>query len=149
MPILRRTTFIRAPLPEVFTFFSDPQNLARITPEKMGFEIVAAPDRSLRAGDRIEYRIRILGVPLRWTTLITRWEENVAFADLQERGPYRRWLHTHSFRAVDGGVEMGDVVEYELPLGLLGRLAAGWMVRRQLRTIFDHRAAAIEGYFRA
>jgi len=115
----------------------------------MGFQIVEAPARAVREGDRIRYRIRVMGIPLRWTTLITRWEENVVFADLQERGPYRHWLHTHTFRAVDGGVEIGDLVEYELPLGLLGRLGGGWLVRRQLRTIFDHRAVAIAAYFRA
>lgn len=149
MQTLQRTTFIKAPLDKVFAFFSDPRNLARITPESMGFEIVEAPARAVREGDRIRYRIRVMGIPLRWTTLITRWEENVVFADLQERGPYRHWLHTHTFRAVDGGVEMGDLVEYELPLGLLGRLGGEWLVRRQLRTIFDHRAAAIAAYFRA
>ena len=149
MPTLQRTTFIKASLPDVFRFFSEPANLARITPPKMGFEIVEGPDRPLRAGDRIRYRIRILGFPLRWTTLITRWEENVAFADLQERGPYRRWLHTHTFRAVKDGVEMGDVVDYELPLGWLGGVVAGGMVRRQLRTIFDYRESVIAAYFSA
>ena len=136
-------------MPDVFRFFSDPGNLARLTPPEMGFQIVDAPDRPLRAGDRIRYRIRIFGISLGWTTLITRWEENVAFADLQERGPYRRWLHTHTFRAVKDGVEMQDVVDYQLPLGLLGRIVAGKMVRHQLRTIFDYRETAIAGYFSA
>ena len=145
--ILERLTTVEAPLERVFQFFSDPRNLGKITPPAMGFQIVSAPDRALREGDRIEYKIKVLGVPLRWVTLITSWRENESFSDFQEKGPYRRWLHTHTFRAVGGGTEMRDRVEYELPLGWAGELAAGWFIRLQLRGIFDYRAKAIHAEF--
>nr|MDQ3280020.1 TIGR01777 family protein [Acidobacteriota bacterium] len=79
-----RTTRIAAPLAAVFDFFSAPRNLGRITPPEMGFRIVEGPDRRLREGDRIRYRIRVMGVPMSWTTRITLWREGEAFADLQE-----------------------------------------------------------------
>ena len=145
--ILERITTVDAPLEEVFRFFSDPRNLGKITPPAMGFNILAAPDRALRVGDRIEYRIKVLGMPLRWVTRITSWRQNESFSDFQEKGPYRRWLHTHTFRASGNGVEMHDRVEYELPLGWVGELAAGWFIRRQLRGIFDYRAEAIHAAF--
>lgn len=145
--VLDQTTFIAAPLAEVFAFFSAPENLGRITPPGMGFRITKGPGRQLQEGDRIDYSIRILGLPMRWTTRITLWREGEAFADLQERGPYRYWHHTHTFREVDGGVEMHDRVEYELPFGFLGRLAGGPIVRRQLAAIFAYRAAAIREIF--
>ncbi len=113
----------------------------------MGFRIVSAPDRALREGDRIEYRVKVLGLPLRWVTLITSWRENESFSDLQEKGPYRHWLHTHSFRQSGKVVEMHDRVEYELPLGWLGQLVAGWFIRMQLNGIFDYRAQAIHAAF--
>ena len=94
--ILDRLTTVDAPLEKVFEFFSDPRNLGKITPPAMGFRIVSAPDRALGEGDRIEYRIKVLGLPLRWVTLITSWRQNQSFSDLQEKGPYRRWLHTHT-----------------------------------------------------
>ncbi|HEY0142879.1 MAG TPA: SRPBCC family protein [Thermoanaerobaculia bacterium] len=144
-----RTTRIAAPIADVFAFFGAPANLGRITPPEMGFRITDGPDRPLRAGDRISYRIRIMGIPIHWRTLITRWEDSVAFADLQERGPYRYWLHTHTFRDLGNEVEMHDLVEYELPLGVLGRLFGGWFVRRQLEAIFDYRADVIDATFRA
>lgn len=143
-----RTTHIDAPLAEVFSFFSMHENLQRITPARMRFRIIQSPDPRLKEGDRIEYALRFLGVPLRWTTLITRFRENDVFADLQERGPFRYWLHTHTFRAVDGSVEMHDRVEYELPLGLLGRVFGAALVARQLRTVFEFRAEAIRAAFR-
>lgn len=145
--VLETTTVIAAPLADVFEFFSTPGNLGRITPPNMGFRITAGPDRRLREGDRIQYAIRIFGVPLRWTTRITLWREGEAFADLQESGPYRYWHHTHTFREVDGAVEMHDRVEYELPFGFLGRLFGAPIVRRQLEAIFAYRAAAIREIF--
>jgi len=145
--ILERETVIAAPRRTVFEFFSDPRNLARITPRALGFEIVDAPDRRLREGDRIRYRIRLLGISLPWVSRITEWRENTGFVDEQERGPYKRWRHEHTLFASNRGVLMRDRVEYELPFGALGRVVAGWWVRRNLERIFDFRARAIGEIF--
>jgi ligand-binding SRPBCC domain-containing protein len=142
-----RKTFIPVPPPELFRFFADPANLGRITPPSMHFRTVEGPDRPLRAGDRIRYRLRVAMVPIGWTSVIASWNENESFSDLQERGPYRYWLHTHRFRAVEGGTEMLDHVEYQLPLGWLGGLVAGWFVTIQLRAIFDFRGHTIRTLF--
>jgi ligand-binding SRPBCC domain-containing protein len=145
--LLERTTLVRAPLASVFDFFSDPRNLARLTPPAMRFRIVEAPDRKLRAGDRMRYTIRLLGIPVGWTTLITSWDEGRSFSDVQERGPYRSWTHTHAFAAVGDGVRMRDRIEYELPFGVLGRIAHAFWVGPQLRRIFDYRERAIREVF--
>jgi ligand-binding SRPBCC domain-containing protein len=145
--VMELTTRVAGSLADVFRFFSDPQNLARLTPEAMRFKIRMAPLRPLRRGDRIEYSIRIFGLPVRWTTLITAWRENELFEDLQESGPYRYWLHTHSFRESGVETEMRDRVEYELPFGIFGRLFGGALVGRQLRRIFAYRAEAIGRVF--
>jgi ligand-binding SRPBCC domain-containing protein len=139
---------IAAPLPAIFEFFSAPANLGRITPPQMRFRIAHGPDRALRQGDRIQYVFRIFGIPMRWTTLITLWNDCEAFADMQERGPYRYWLHTHTFRQLGAEVEMTDLVEYELPFGLLGRLFGSRLVAPQLEAIFTYRAGVIAEVFR-
>ena len=141
--IFERTTTIAAPLPRVFDFFAQPGNLARITPPSTRFRIVAGPGRRLREGDRIEYALRVFGLPFCWTSRIEAWRENESFADVQERGPYKSWRHTHSFRATAEGTEMHDRVEYELPFGVLGTLVAGRLVARKLEAIFDFRSRAV------
>ena len=141
--IFERTTKIPAPLPRVFAFFSEPDNLARITPPSARFRIVRGPQRRLRQGDVVDYALRVFGLPIRWRSRIDGWRENELFADVQERGPFASWRHTHVFREVAGGVEMHDVVEYALPFGILGRLVAGRLVRRKLEEIFDYRARAV------
>lgn len=145
--ILERTTSIRAPLADVFRFFSLPANLGVITPPWLGFTILSAPDRTLAAGDRIIYRIRLAGIPMRWVTLISDWREGESFTDSQEKGPYRKWVHTHSFEKTDDGVLMRDRVDYELPFGTLGRLFGGWLVRLQLKAIFEFRERKIREIF--
>jgi ligand-binding SRPBCC domain-containing protein len=145
--LLERTTFVPASAAEVFAFFSRPENLARITPPSLGFVIRELPEGGIREGARIVYRIRVAGLPLTWVTRIARWNPDQAFVDEQLRGPYRRWVHTHTFTERDGGVDMRDRVDYELPFGLVGRLFGGWFVRRQLRAIFDCRETRIREIF--
>ena len=148
MHVLERSQRLAAPLPEVFAFFSDPRNLARITPAGLRFRIVGAP-AALAEGSRLEYRIRWTFLTLRWVTRITRWNPPFEFQDVQERGPYRTWIHTHRFTEDQDGVTMHDRVEYELPFGPVGRLVQAWRVRRQLEGIFEYRRRAIGEIFGA
>jgi ligand-binding SRPBCC domain-containing protein len=145
--IFERTTTLAAPLAEVFDFFAQPENLARITPPAVGFRVLRAPARPLREGDVLEYRLRAAGLPLRWRSRITLWQPGRAFADLQERGPFAYWLHTHTFSEEGNVVTMHDHVDYRLPFGLLGRLVASALVRRTIAKAFDYRAAALRNRF--
>jgi len=146
--VFERTTRIAAPRADVFRFFAEPENLGRITPPEMRFRIIKGPGLMLREGDRIEYAFRVFGLPMRWTSHIASWREGESFSDFQERGPYKYWLHTHSFRDDGEGTEMHDRVEYTLPFGFLGRLIAAPLVRRELERVFDYRGAATEAHCR-
>lgn len=145
--VLEREQEVRATAREVFAFFSDPANLARLTPPGMRFRMVGPPSGELRAGSRLEYRIQWTFLRLRWVTRITRWAPEFEFEDVQEEGPYRFWIHTHRFEPHTRGTLMRDRVKYELPLGPLGLLAHRLLVRRQLEAIFDFRRRAIEEIF--
>lgn len=149
MYVLDQTQRIEAPPQTVFAFFSDPANLARITPPWLSFRIHGAMPRPIQEGSRIEYRIRWTVFRLRWVTRITRWSPTAGFQDLQEEGPYAAWIHTHRFTPDGTGVIMQDHVEYALPLGVLGRLVHRLRVRRQLEQIFEYRRDAIERLFPA
>jgi hypothetical protein len=128
---------------ELFTFFQAPENLAKITPPRMGFRIITPLPIEMKVGTIIDYTIKVLGIPVRWRTLITTYHVPSRFVDEQLKGPYAFWHHTHTFLPVEGGTEMTDTVRYILPLGILGELAHVLIVRRQLEEIFDFRASAI------
>ena len=147
MYLLEREQWVPRPIEEVFTFFSDAKNLEVITPAWLGFRILSPAPIVMRPGARIDYRISLHGVPLRWVTEIESWDPPSEFVDVQLRGPYRLWYHTHRFEPVDGGTLMRDVVRYVLPFGLLGRLAHAVRVKPDLDAIFEYRALRISEVF--
>ena len=136
--VLEREQTIARPLVETFAFFADPGNLQAITPEWLRFRILEAPER-LTGGSQLRYRLRLLGWRISWLTEITDWEPPHRFADVQRRGPYRLWEHTHEFEDDGlGGTRMRDTVRYSVPGGpfapIVQRVVALW-----LRRIFDFR----------
>lgn len=151
MPVylLERTQFLPVSLEEAWGFFSAPGNLAHITPPEMGFEVLSeSGSGQIYPGQIITYYVRpLLGLRLFWMTEITHVQDREYFVDEQRSGPYAFWHHTHFFRAVSGGVEMRDQVYYQLPFGILGRLAHALMVRRKLAGIFDFRYRYLENHF--
>jgi ligand-binding SRPBCC domain-containing protein len=127
----------------VFGFFADAFNLEAITPPWLRFRIVTPRPIGMGPGTLIEYRLRLHGVPIRWLTRIEIWEPGVRFVDVQVRGPYRVWHHTHAFEPHERGTLVRDTVRYALSGGPLGRLAHAAFVARDLERIFDFRHAEV------
>jgi hypothetical protein len=123
----------------VFKVFEDPYNLAKITPANLSFRVISKEHATMRKGAEIEYNIRWLGVSLYWKTLVLEYQPPFLFIDKQLKGPYRRWVHQHTFETVPEGVRVRDHVEYARPFGLLGRAVHAAIVRRQLSRIFNYR----------
>ena len=140
---LAREQLVARPLDEVFAFFAQARNLERITPPWLRFEVLTAEPIEMRAGTVIAYRLRLHGIPLRWTARIEDWRDGRGFVDRQIRGPYRLWHHRHEFDPHPDGTIVRDRVRYALPAWLLGDAAHALLVRRDLRRIFDYRAAAV------
>jgi ligand-binding SRPBCC domain-containing protein len=140
---LQRRQVVGGELAQVFGFFKAPRNLEAITPPWLAFRVLHTTDDEVQEGTRIRYGLRMHGIPFRWESRISEYRENEMFADEQLTGPYRYWYHRHLFVPVPGGVAIEDVVEYQLPLGPLGRVAHTAFVRGQLARIFDHRAQVI------
>lgn len=143
---LQALQVIHRPVEGVFPFFAEAENLERLTPPWLHFQILTERPIFMGSGTRIAYRLRLLGLPLRWETLISRWDPPRAFVDEQAKGPYALWIHTHTFKAVEGGTLMEDHVQYRLPFGLVGELAHP-VVRRWLRRIFLFRRREVDRLF--
>jgi ligand-binding SRPBCC domain-containing protein len=144
---LQREQWIPASLERVVAFFSDAGKLDLLTPPWVGFQVLTPLPIAMRADVRIEYRIRLAGVPVRWRTRITEWDPPRGFVDVQERGPYALWEHTHRFRPCGNGVLMEDRVRYALPFGLLGAAVHRLAVQAALASIFDFRFTRIRELF--
>lgn len=144
---LSTTIVVRAPLDTVFPFFADPGNLEALTPSFLSFRIVTAKPIAMQAGTRIDYRLKIHGIPVRWRTEITHYEPPRRFVDVQLRGPYRLWHHEHTFRSVPEGTEIGDRVHFLPKGGPLAPLLVRLFVRKDVLAIFGHREKQIASRF--
>ncbi|MBK6904264.1 MAG: SRPBCC family protein [Saprospirales bacterium] len=137
---LKRTQRLPIDLQTAWDFFSSPRNLSVITPPEMGFELRSELPEKMYPGLFITYTVRpLLGIPLTWVTEITHIREGEYFVDEQRVGPYRIWHHQHFFKEIPSGVEMTDIVDYQLPLGFLGKLAHPILVKSRLQDIFAFR----------
>jgi ligand-binding SRPBCC domain-containing protein len=145
---LQRELRVPHPLSVVFDFFSRAENLEKLTPPWMRFRILTPPPIEMKEGAAIAYALRVRGIPLRWISKIERWNPPFEFIDVQVKGPYKFWRHTHRFSEVEGGTSIVDIVHYALPFGPLGRLIHRLQVARDLAKIFDYRARQVQALFR-
>lgn len=141
-----QSLWLPAPPERVFPFFADARNLERITPPWLRFRVLTTGEIRMAEGTRIDYRLRLRGLPLRWQSEITAWEPPLRFVDSQRRGPYRFWIHEHRFEAEAGGTRVLDSVNY-LPPG--GQLVNRLFVAREVAAIFAFRSEALRRQFPA
>ena len=127
-------------LDQAWELLSDPKNLKLITPEYMCFNILSGADRPMYAGQIIQYIVTpILGIKTKWVTEITHVVDKSYFVDEQRFGPYALWHHKHFIKEIPGGVEMEDIVDYKVPMGILGQLVHPFLVKPKLNEIFEYR----------
>jgi ligand-binding SRPBCC domain-containing protein len=141
---LERVQVVPRPLARTFRFFSDARNLQRLTPAFLNFKFLSPPPEVMHPGTAIDYQIRLYGVPVHWRTRIEIVDPPNKFVDVQEKGPYALWRHSHTFKDLGGGrTEVKDRVEYAMPLGLLGEFAYHLFVARSLAQIFEFRESKL------
>jgi ligand-binding SRPBCC domain-containing protein len=141
---LRSEIWLPSPLEQVFAFFADARNLQNITPDWLDFSIVTPTPIAMCSGALIDYRLKVHGFPIRWQSEITAWDPPRRFVDEQRRGPYKLWIHEHSFEELDGGTLVRDLVRYAAPGGeLIERL----FVRRDVERIFEFRRSKLLALF--
>jgi ligand-binding SRPBCC domain-containing protein len=143
---LETELWLDRPLEDVFGFFAEACNLEALTPPWVGFEVLTPAPITMARGTLIDYRIRVHGFPLRWRTEIAEWEPPHRFVDVQLRGPYTLWHHTHLFEERDGGTLCRDHVRYR-PRG--GALVNRLFVRRDVERIFRFREQRMKELFPA
>lgn len=142
--------FLPISIDEAWQFFSSPKNLATITPEELDFKILSkSDDEGIYEGMIIDYTVKpLFKIPLHWQTEICKVKKGMFFTDRQLKGPYKLWEHTHTFRPVKCGVWMQDVINYQLPFGILGNIAHAVLVRKKIQNIFTYRKNILEKIFR-
>ena len=133
---------------EVFNFFKEVKNLEFITPEYLNFKILNMNTKEVEKNSIINYRLKLHGIPFKWQTRIKDFVDGEMFIDEQLKGPYKSWIHTHTFFSKEGGTLIKDHVAYEIPFGFLGKFFMSAYIKSDLNKIFTHRRKVIDNYFR-
>ncbi|MBZ0180397.1 MAG: SRPBCC family protein [Melioribacteraceae bacterium] len=144
---LYREQIVNKPLEEVFAFFEKPENLEVITPKWMKFKIKTPPPLIMKVGAEFDYKIDLMKIPLKWKTIITEYAPPYKFVDVQKKGPYKKWIHTHTFETIGDKTKITDNVDYEIPAGILGSILNKIYIGKTLKAIFDFRETTINRMF--
>lgn len=145
---LQRKQFLPVSIDEAWEYFSSPINLSKITPDKLGFEVISDLSVKMYPGMIIQYFVKpLLNIRVRWVTEITHVNQPFYFVDEQKSGPYNMWHHQHKFTEVEGGVIMEDEINYSLPFGFLGRILHSVLVKADLNYIFEYRNSVLKTIF--
>lgn len=149
MAVFQASQIIKTDIDTCWEFFSNPANLSRITPPEMKFIITfPKPVPVMYQGMIIKYKVSpLFNLPVEWITEISHVTKPHYFVDTQLKGPYKIWHHQHFFESTHEGIKVTDIVNYDLPFGLLGKLLAGRIVRKKVQSIFNYRKDVIEREF--
>ena len=148
MYTLHKKQNIPITLDQAWEFLSNPKNLSILTPKEMNMTIVSGADRPMYAGQVIQYSVTpVAGIKTKWISEITHFVEGKYFVDLQLYGPYAFWHHQHFIHEIDGGVQMEDIINYKVPLGILGKMVHPFLVKPKLEQIFEYRKKQLTELF--
>lgn len=144
---LYHKTLIPVPVDSAFAFFSQAENLDRITPAWVHFRLLSPTPIAMDKGTLIDLGLKLNGIRFRWRTEITAWDPPYSFEDRQIEGPFKQWEHMHRFAAQGDHTLMEDAVVYRVPGGVLEPLVHHWFVRAKLEAIFSFREARLQEIF--
>jgi len=142
-----KKTIINKDIKDVFGFFSKAENLNKLTPSFLGFEIVSPLSIKMEEGTIIDYKINLNGFKMNWRSVITKWDPPFCFEDTQVKGPYKIWIHEHKFEVESGTTLMTDTIQYLSPVGIFEFIPHNLFVRRKVESIFDYREKILSEIF--
>jgi uncharacterized protein len=145
---LKKEQWIPKKRKEAFAYFCDEKNLESLTPDFLKFRVLGKSTQEIKEGTTIDYQLNVHGLPMKWRTLIKEWTPGEQFIDTQISGPYKSWVHTHSFEDLKEGTLICDKVIYRMPLGWLGRTVSRPFVERDVKNIFKFRAQVLAKLYR-
>jgi uncharacterized protein (TIGR01777 family) len=137
--VLENLIWIEKPIDKTFDFFSSEKNLEILTPKYLNFRVIGKSTDVIEEGTLINYKLNLHGIPIKWKSLISKFKNQTHFIDEQLNGPYKKWVHLHEFKTINGGTLIHDKVIYKIPFGKIGKLIAGSFIRRDLNNIFKYR----------
>lgn len=147
MKVYKNSVIVPDTIESVFDFFNRPENLVKLMPSFMSFQLLTPGQLIMKEGAIFDYKVSVFGIPNRWTTYISDYNPPYSFADIQLKGPHSYWHHVHEFEQSHNGTRVSDTIHYVMPLGILGQLADVCVMAPIVSRLFNHRKRVIEQTF--
>ena len=137
MKTIIKTTYINCTLEELFNFHMDTKNIKRITPPNVKIEILD-DDTKTYEGKVVNIKTIKFFIPMHWKVMIDKIESPKIIIDRAAKSPFKFWRHQHIFTQKGSVSELKDIIEYELPFGIFGKLVAP-LIEYDIKKMFDYR----------
>ena len=128
---------------KIFLFFFKFKNVKKITSPVLKIKVLFDSLKKPKKNSVIKYKIRIYGIPAYWTVLISSWNPYEYFTSSQKKGPFKKWIHRHSFEEIGNGTVVTDTIQYTPSLGGVGWIVTGRIIEKIIHRIFKYRRKAL------
>jgi len=138
--VIRLETVIAAPIGDCFELSLSVDAHTASMSASGEYAVSGVTSGVMGPGDTVTWRARHFGIVFRMNSAITEYDYPGRFVDEQQRGPFRRWWHEHTFTAMpDGGTQMSDVVEFQSSFGPVGTVADRLVLHRYMSRLLLRR----------
>lgn len=137
MKSITKTTFINCSIDELFDFHLDSNNITKITPPNIKIELLDE-DTTTFEGKIVKIKTTKFFIPTSWEVKIQKLDKPNILVDVAVKSPFKYWKHQHIFTKKGNLSQLKDVIEYELPFGILGSIVAPF-IELDIKNMFDYR----------
>ena len=132
-----KSSYINCDIKSLFDFHLDTNNLTFITPKDTKVELLTK-DFKPQVGQILKIKSIKYFIPMNWEVKIEKIDEPNLLVDFALKSPFSYWEHKHIFIKHGNMCELKDVINFKLPLGILGKLLS-YFVKKDLQKMFDYR----------
>ena len=137
MKTIIKSTFIKCTQEELFDFHMDSNNITKITPPNTKVELLN-DDGQTYEKKIVKIKTTKFFIPTYWEVKIEKLQKPNILVDIAVKSPFKYWKHQHIFTKKGSICELKDIVEYELPFGIFGKIVAPF-IELDIKNMFDYR----------
>ncbi|MDI3322517.1 SRPBCC family protein [Pinibacter soli] len=146
MPTIHITTFIAAPVERVFDLSRSIDLHKKSMPHTEEQAIAGTISGLIGMNESVTWQARHLGKKRVLQSKITALQKPEMFTDEMQKGDFKKMKHDHHFKPVANGTIMVDVVHFEAPYGVIGKLVSKLFLTKYLNKLIEQRNAVIKEY---
>ncbi|MGE0051652.1 MAG: hypothetical protein AB7S49_08995 [Arcobacter sp.] len=132
-----KSSYINCDIKSLFDFHIDTNNIKKITPTDTKVELLTK-DFKPQISEILKIKSTKYFIPMLWEVKIEKIDEPSLLVDVALKSPFAFWEHKHIFIKHGNMSELKDVITFNMPLGIFGKLFE-WFVRNDLQKMFDYR----------